>query len=323
MKTLNEKQYENLRFLQCLGSILGVLFLAYILELVKGTKTIGYVALFSVFLFLPFIISVLMYKKDRESKAIRMVAMLGYMLLYGFVLLTSDTILAFVYILPPLMAFQVYQDSKSVLKLGILVIVINLAYVVISLLGDSPKPLSDYEIELAAVIMAVVFNIVSCKVLENVSANRLNQIEAEKEKVEVMLHQIVEVTDRLCDSVSDITMEARQMATDGVNSKNAISDVLAGTNELAETVQSQLQMSENISRLTGDTVAVTGTMQDVVRNTMTYTDAGMEDINELVTVNKLTKGKSKKELDYLGIIDSYCEEDSLYVKNIFEIIKKL
>lgn len=48
-----------------------------------------------------------------------------------------------------------------------------------------------------------------------------------------------------------------------------------------------------------------------------------EDINEIVTANKLVKGKTKKELDYLGIIDSYCEEDSLYVKNIFEIIKKL
>lgn len=315
MKTLNEKQYENLRFLQCLGSILGVLFLAYILELVKGTKTIGYVALFSVFLFLPFIISVLMYKKDRESKAIRMVAMLGYMLLYGFVLLTSDTILAFVYILPPLMAFQVYQDSKSVLKLGILVIVINLAYVVISLLGDSPKPLSEYEIELAAVIMAVVFNIVSCKVLENVSENRLNQIEAEKEKVEVMLHQIVEVTDRLCDSVSDITMEARQMATDGVNSKNAISDVLAGTNELAETVQSQLQMSENISRLTGDTVAVTGTMQDVVRNTMTYTDAGMEDINELAMSSEEGKRAGAEAQNGMRMLEEKAAE-ALEILNI-------
>ena len=48
-----------------------------------------------------------------------------------------------------------------------------------------------------------------------------------------------------------------------------------------------------------------------------------EDINELVTANKLTKGKSKKELDYLGIIDSYCEEEAVYIKNIFEIIKKL
>lgn len=48
-----------------------------------------------------------------------------------------------------------------------------------------------------------------------------------------------------------------------------------------------------------------------------------DEINEIVTANKLTKGKTKKELDYLGIIDSYCEEESVYIKNIFEIIKKL
>lgn len=48
-----------------------------------------------------------------------------------------------------------------------------------------------------------------------------------------------------------------------------------------------------------------------------------DEINEIVTADKLTKGKTKKELDYLGIIDSYCEEESVYIKNIFEIIKKL
>lgn len=44
-----------------------------------------------------------------------------------------------------------------------------------------------------------------------------------------------------------------------------------------------------------------------------------EDINELITV----KGKTKKKINYLELIDSYCEEDAIYIKNIFEIIKKL
>ena len=49
----------------------------------------------------------------------------------------------------------------------------------------------------------------------------------------------------------------------------------------------------------------------------------IEDINELLVKNNLTKSKNKKNIDYLELIDSYCEEDSIYVKNIFEIIKKL
>ena len=48
-----------------------------------------------------------------------------------------------------------------------------------------------------------------------------------------------------------------------------------------------------------------------------------EDINELIVKSSLTKSKTKKEIDYLSLIDSYCEEESIYVKNIFEIIKKL
>lgn len=48
-----------------------------------------------------------------------------------------------------------------------------------------------------------------------------------------------------------------------------------------------------------------------------------EELKEFVVTNSVTKGKKKKDIDYIGIIDSYCEEEAVYVKNIFEIIKKL
>ena len=48
-----------------------------------------------------------------------------------------------------------------------------------------------------------------------------------------------------------------------------------------------------------------------------------EELKEFVVTNSVTKGKKKKDIDYIGIIDSYCEEEAVYVKNIFGIIKKL
>ena len=48
-----------------------------------------------------------------------------------------------------------------------------------------------------------------------------------------------------------------------------------------------------------------------------------EDINEIIVGTDISNNKKKKEIDYLSIIDSYCNEESIYVKNIFEIIKKL
>ena len=48
-----------------------------------------------------------------------------------------------------------------------------------------------------------------------------------------------------------------------------------------------------------------------------------EDVNEIITTNKLEKGKTKKKLDYIDIIETYCVYESVYVKNIFDIIKKL
>ena len=97
---MNEKQYRNKQMLFCYGIVVAVLFIAYMIELVKGNRTLGYTVVFSLILLVPFAISVLLYRADCESIWIRKVAFYGYGILYAFVLFTSVSVLAFAYILP-------------------------------------------------------------------------------------------------------------------------------------------------------------------------------------------------------------------------------
>ena len=108
---LNEMQYMNKMMLLCYGITIAVLLLAYVLELVKGSRTVGYTMVFCMILIIPLILSLIMYKKMPDSTSMKYVAIYGYGVLYAFVLWTSTSELSFVYIFPILVGLAVYQNG--------------------------------------------------------------------------------------------------------------------------------------------------------------------------------------------------------------------
>ena len=51
---------------------------AYLVELLKGNRTPGYVAVFSAFLLIPFLFTFFIYRREKGSRAIRVTAAIGY-----------------------------------------------------------------------------------------------------------------------------------------------------------------------------------------------------------------------------------------------------
>lgn len=280
----SEKGYVNRRFLDCHGIIAGVLIAAYLVELAKGNRTPGYIAVFCVILLVPFIGCVLLYRKNKESGKIKYLGVFGYGVLYAFVLLTSTSILSFCYILPMIVVVMMFQDSKFALKAGIMSILINIAYVVLmcSVQGGPDKGMIvNYEIQIAVVVLTVGISMVATKVLEKVSSYQMGLIENEKEKGAEVLDQVLSAVEALVKKVSDIDEEAKKMTSQSESSKKAIEEIVAGTNDLAQTIQRQLEMTESIGSMTEATDEIANEIQEKFKDTREVTELGGRNINEL------------------------------------------
>ena len=70
----SEKAYVKKKLLLCYQIISVVLFIAYIMELVKGNRTAMYVAVFSAILIIPVVLATLVYKKNPEAKSEELLA---------------------------------------------------------------------------------------------------------------------------------------------------------------------------------------------------------------------------------------------------------
>ena len=94
-KSANRKAM-NIWLILCL-----VLSAAYAVEIVKGLRTTGYYAVFLSICWIPFLLGLLLLKvKGFAVSYYKEVIVAGYGIFYVFVLLTTQSILAFVYTFP-------------------------------------------------------------------------------------------------------------------------------------------------------------------------------------------------------------------------------
>ncbi len=289
-KTLNEQEFMNGRMLIGYGITVAVLFAAYLVELLKGNRTPGYVAVFSAFLLIPFLFTFFIYRREKGSQAIRVTAAIGYGILYAFVLWTSVSILSFVYIIPMLVIFSLYQDRKLAMGTGILTLATNIVFIAINVMrGVTKDDIVNYEIEVAVILMVVGYSYMVSRTLDSISSQKIQIIEEEKEKAAEILDKIVGAVSHLSVNIADITEESKQIAEQGKGSKTAVGDIVVGTNELAGTIQNQLRMTDNINHWVLATQQSAMDIQDKFVGTGKAAEKGNQDMHELEKISLLSR----------------------------------
>ena len=285
---LNEKSYVNKKLLQCYLIISMVLLAAYIMELVKGNRTAGYVFVFSIILIVPVIMAAFAYKKNAESKIVRSITAIGYGILYAFVLWTSVSILSFTYAIPMIIAISMFADKKYTLKVGIASALINIVYIIIQYVnvGITSSDMVDYEIQIAFMTLVVAFSYITTDVLGHISAYKLETIEAEKAKTDDMLDKIIKANDNLCKEIDNINDESKNMQEQAEGSQLAVSQMVSGANELAGKVQNQLEMTESIGELTENARTIIEDIKKQFDTTTDITKTGNINMEQLENVSK-------------------------------------
>ena len=104
---------------------------AYLLEVVKGSRTVAYYAAFIVICWIPVVIGFLVLKiKGMATGIFKEVIAVGYGLFYLFVLMTTTSMLPVMYILPVASMLVLYKDRYLLMRCGIANILCVVAFIV-------------------------------------------------------------------------------------------------------------------------------------------------------------------------------------------------
>lgn len=94
------RRFNSKLALRCIFAIYTVLTFAYIIELVKGNRTVNYVLAFLGVLWIPYLVTKLTSVFPRYSNYTSISASLGYLAFYGFCMVTTVSEQTWIYVFP-------------------------------------------------------------------------------------------------------------------------------------------------------------------------------------------------------------------------------
>lgn len=163
----------NKNAIHCWLIILIVLIVSYIGELIKGVRTPTYILIFSIVSITPWLLTFIVYKHNPCSKVIKYEFAVGYCLFYTYVMITTQTPVSFVYIVPMISIIMSYCNIHiiiGVFSYATLINLIDIAYMMfhkqyIQILNLNMS-MTFWEIQIACLVLTGIFLFMSTKLLQ-------------------------------------------------------------------------------------------------------------------------------------------------------------
>ena len=304
------------------GAVLGVIALAYLLEVIKGERTIVYFIILLACAFIPFVIGIIMKSKNPDSKSLAYVIVYGYGVLFGYVLITGDTPLTFVYLFPVLAVILTYSDFKVLLQFFIVFFAINVVSVLVRIVmfgATSADDIANYEIQLLATLIVGILSLISIRIIQDINRKRMAQIEEQNKKSIEVLNAIKEATEALSTRVEDIDGKAKDIESQSESAQLSIEEIATGTSDVAETIQTQLVMSNGISDELDALTNISKEIQERFADTHELSQLGMKNVNDLSDSTKLVAESKEKVSDATATLVESLQE----AKEILSIIRNI
>ena len=150
-----EEQLINHYLITAWTVINSILFAAYLIEMIKGMRSLSYFIIFMIAVWVPELVVYLVYRKKPYNHKLKNYIIEGYLVMYSFVLITGNTIMVFTYILPLLAFLILYHNKKIILVTGIVTLVMNLVFIAVWFFNGkiNLENSSDYEIQVALLLL--------------------------------------------------------------------------------------------------------------------------------------------------------------------------
>lgn len=220
--------------------------------------------------FTPDLISVICWMKNHESHSIKHLTAIGFALFYIFILLTSSNHIIYIFCVPMMLAYSLYNDMRGSLMVSTGVVIFNIVAVYI---GATTGKLGYMGLEFASaqIAMILLVSIYSIFVAKTSDTN-----------FSYILSNLTSVTEEMKLGIADVHEELVRLNNASASTYNAMQEVSSGTNETAEAVQSQLLQTQEIRNKVDLAVNSTNLIAGNMEETLSALMEGSRNVSVLV-----------------------------------------
>lgn len=317
----SDERRVNSTAMRCYTIMVVILAVSYLVEVLKHSRTVSYYILFLALLFVPYIACVVVLHKDRESPKVKYAMSIGYMIFYLFVIFTTISPIAYVYAIIMAVILLCYNHNKlifwymSCVTLGNIV---QVAYMgVTHQIASADMP--NVEIRIASLVLFTIYMTMSTVAAKVTNNNRLNEIEKEKEQVAALMERILQVSGKLTENIGMVSEKMETLNDTANKTQISMKEVAQGTDEAVDSVQMQMEKTEEIHQAIEQVTSSTGTISDNIESTRDEIKASKANIDELIRQVALSNQANEEVSKEITVLNEYAEK----MQSITELINNV
>ena len=296
-----------------------VLFAAYVLEVVKGNRTIPYFIVFSLMNLGPMLLSWLAYRKNPESGTIRYLCTIFYGILYVFVLLTGATPMVFTYFLPIMYLLMLCNDTRLLGWAAACNVAANLVSIVVQLTVDkrpAAEYLTEWEIQIAAALLCSIFACMAVKVSTFLHDEQIREAAEGEERLRRIFEKVTEVSGVVEQDTERMLGRLEELESSSERTAVAMQDIVTGSQQSAEMVEKQMHRTADIQEIIDRTNLLSEQIAGHVRETSEKVGSGIGNMKRLSQSARGVEENSGRVIEHMSML----RETTNQVQEIISII---
>ena len=224
----------------------------YIGEVIKGQKSITFVAAFILTILITLTSCIVLYIKDKAHPLIKYTVIYGFGVVYIISMFTSDRVLTYIYMIVLLVLYFMYLDYKLITRLAIGTVIINTLRILYMYLGlglNSSSMTTDYTIQFFSTLLIGIGLVCATKFSIRSTNQEVEEVKSAQRAQEEAMDRVLEIG-RLLDSHCGIvyqTIEGLESSSETIS--EAVDEISKATQEAARGIERQKELTREIDKV--------------------------------------------------------------------------
>ncbi len=298
-----------------------VLALAYLVQFLQGSRTLGVFLLLLLTDLGPMIACWMIMKGAPEAVIIRHIMGMGYGIFYAVTCFTSSEQQVYVYAIPMLLVLMLFKDLQFSIRVSLGVAVIAVAHAVVFTARNqwTHEAVAAMEIEIALMVLVAVFSILVNKILVQMNDQKLDEINEAGEKTSSMLDSIMTISGQMVEEVSQVSDKMNLLSASSQETLSSMQEIQSGTGDSAESVQTQLYKTEEIQLLIDKVTGAAGNIGTNINVTADACREGRTNVTRLMEQAQTSETAGKTVMEEVEGLKS----STTQMQSIVELIKSV
>ena len=312
---------SNISILLGYGLMNFILVICYLLEVLKGSRTISYYIIFCILALLPFLVTVAEYKHNPESEKIKIMLPIGFGIFYCFIIFTTFSPVAYVYSLLIAALLICYGSPRLSALYMSATFLANIVQIVYGFFTNhyTSNDLPNIEIRIASYLLFSLYLIVSANNINTSNDKKLKTMEQDKEQISNMMNQLMAASKQLATSIGIVSEKMNILEASTNHTMASMQEVTQGTTDTAESIQLQLEKTNQIQNTIEQVKNRSSVMTEALEDTRAELNSSRENIDTLIDRTKISNDANENVSKELEELNTY----TVQMHSIIELIDNI